>query len=289
MIGIVTDSSVNLPPQVIKELGVEVVPLNVHIGSETCEETEISTSFLCKKMREGILPKTSQPAPGKFLEVFKKLADRCESILTIVITAAHSGTYNSALLARAMLPEVDIEVVDSRSIATGTGFLVEAAAEAAKQGKTKDEILALIRKLQELIHIYATVDTLHYLHMGGRVGAVKNLMASLLNIKPILTVQQGVVKVIGQTRTRSRSLERILTLSCQAMERFKEIDVAVLHADCHNEALKLKEALKERLNYRKFYLQEVTAVLAVHGGPGLIGIVSCPVISHSSLKAGRER
>jgi len=279
MVGIVSDSSCNLPAEVIKELNIEIVPLNVHIGAETYEETEITTTLLCQKMREGVLPKTSQPAPGKFLEAFERMSEKYDSIIAITITSVHSGTYGSALLARNMLPKADIEVVDSRSISMGMGFQVEIAARAAKAGKSKEEILTLIKKAQEFISVYATVETLHYLHMGGRVGAVKTLMASLLDIKPILVVKDGEVKVGGQTRTRRKSLEKILTKSIQVAQEHEQVDVAVLHADCREEALMLKERLEESLTPRKLYLQDVTAVLAVHGGPGLIGIVTCPVFN----------
>jgi len=279
MIGVLTDSSCNLPREIIEDLGIEIVPLYVQIGTETYEEFDITTTELCRKMREGILPQTSQPPPGKFEEVFKKMAERFKSIIAILITSKHSGTYNSAQVARAMLPELDIEVVDSLSIATGTGFLAEAAARAARKGKTKDEILSLIHWLRDRINIVATVSTLKYLHASGRVGAIKTMMASLLDVKPILSMKEGEVVVIGQTRTRSRSLEQIVSHVVKAAERLGKVDLSVLHADCHEEALMLREVLSEKVRPNRIFVAEITSVIAVHGGPGLIGVVYSPAIT----------
>ncbi len=279
MIGILTDSSCNLPREIIEELGIEIVPLYVHIGSETYEEFDITTTELCRRMREGILPQTSQPPPGKFEEAFRKMAEKFKSIIAILITSKHSGTYNSALLARASLPELDIEVVDSLSIATGTGFMAEAAARAARKGRSKDEILSLIHQLREKINIVATVSTLKYLHASGRVGAIKTMMASLLDVKPILSMKDGEVVVIGQTRTRSRSLAQIISHVEKAAERLGRVDLAVLHADCPEEALTLRDELLRRVRPNRIFTAEITSVIAVHGGPGLIGVVYSPAIT----------
>jgi DegV family protein with EDD domain len=279
MIGVLTDSSCNLPREIIEELGIEIVPLYVQIGTETYEEFDITTTELCRKMREGIFPQTSQPPPGKFEEIFKKMAKQFKSIIAILITSKHSGTYNSAQVARAMLPELDIEVVDSLSIATGTGFLAEAAARAARKGKAKDEILSLIHWLRDRINIVATVSTLKYLHASGRVGAIKTMMASLLDVKPILSMKEGEVVVIGQTRTRSRSLEQIVSHTVKVAERLGKVDLSVLHADCHEEALMLKEELSKKVRPNRIFLAEITSVIAVHGGPGLIGVVYSPAIT----------
>jgi len=278
MIGVVTDSASNIPPEMVEEFGIEVVPLNVHIEDESYEDGKFDIRMMYEKMRAGILPRTSQPAPGKFVDVYKKLASRVSSIISIHLTSKHSGTFQSALLARSMVPDIDVEVVDSRLISMGTGFIVLAAAQAARLGKGKEEILNLIKNLRERVHTYATVSTLHYLHMGGRVSAIKSLMASLLNVKPILTVREGAVVLMGQARTRRKSLERLVSLTYEAMKNFASVDLAVLHADALEEARQLKEALEGLLNYRSLYVLEVTPVLAVHGGPGLIGIVSIPCV-----------
>ena len=278
MIGVITDSSCNLPEDLIRELDIAIVPLNVHIGDETYEETSISTVEICRRMREeDVLPKTSQPAPGKFLEAYKQMLGKgYDSLIVITITSVHSGTYGTALMAKNMLPEADIEVVDSRSISLGTGFQAEVAARLARAGKSKEEILAAIRKVRESTYIYATAETLHYLYKGGRVSAVKMLMASMLNIKPILVVRDGEVTVGGTTRTRSRSLKELLKRTYKALDGYDQVDVAVIHADCLDDALMLKSELEENLPCRELFLLDVTAVLAVHGGPGLIGIVSRP-------------
>lgn len=279
MVGILTDSSCNLPREIIEELGIEIIPLYVQIGTETYEEFDITTTELCRRMKEGVLPQTSQPPPGKFEEVFKRMAQKYDSIIAILITSKHSGTYNSALLARAMLPELDIEVVDSLSIATGTGFMAEAAARAARQGKAKEEILNIIYQLREKINIVATVSTLKYLHASGRVGAIKTLMASLLDVKPILSIKNGEVIVIGQTRTRSRSLEQIVSHVTKVAENLGRVDLSILHADCPEEALMLKEELNKRVRPNRIFVGEITSVIAVHGGPGLIGVVYSPAIT----------
>ena len=284
MIRIVTDSASNLPRALLKKFNITVIPLNIHIGDRTYLDGEFESQALYQAMRAGVVPTTSQAAPGKFLEVYRKLAKEATSIISIHLTSHHSGVYQSAMIARQMVPHLDIEVVDSKLIAMGTGFLVLAAAKAAQLGKTKEEILALLEEMRKKVHTYATVSTLKYLRLGGRVSHIQELLGTLLNVKPILTVHNGVVELLEKVRTRRRALERIVELTCEAMANIPWVDFAVLHADALEEARWVKRTLEAMLRFHQSFLLEITPLLVVHGGPGLIGVISCPAFE--SLQEG---
>ena len=276
-IKIVVDSCCDLPKAIQERFDITVVPVNIHIGRRSYEDgVEMSREDLYRKMKEGVIPTTSQPSPGKFLEIYRELAKRASTILSIHITSKLSGVYQSAKLAKAMLPEVDIEVVDSASASMGAGFLALAAARAAELGKTKREILALIEELKKRMNVFATVSTLKYLHLSGRVSRLQESIASLLDVKPILTIRDGLVEAIGKVRSRAKSLDQLLELTKEAVGGAKAISAAVVHAYVPQDAERLKQGLEAIFECKDLFVVEITPALAVHGGPGLIGIVSYP-------------
>jgi len=276
-IKIVVDSCCDLPKAIQERFDIKVVPVNVHIGKRSYEDgVEMSREDLYRKMKEGIIPTTSQPSPGKFFEAYRELAKKASTILSIHITSKLSGTYQSAKLARSMLPEVDIRVVDSLSASMGAGFLALAAAKAAEAGKTVQEILAIIEGIKARMNVFATVATLKYLQLSGRVSRLQESFASLLDVKPILAIQDGLVEAVGRVRTRAKSLDRLLELTKEAVGEAEAISVAVAHAYVPEEAQRLRERIEAIFKCREIFTVEVTPALAALGGPGLIGVVSYP-------------
>jgi len=279
MIKIVTDSTCNLPPHLLQRYDIKVVPTNIQFGSETYEEgVTIARDTFYRKIEElGIMPTSSQPSAGQFVEVYRELAGEGHSILSIHITSKHSGTCQSALLAKSMLPGVDIEVFDSLSISMGTGFQVLAAARAAEEGRSIAEILDLLQRIRSRMIIFFTVATLKYLQMSGRVGRLQEALAALINIKPIIKVEDGVLKAFQRVRTRRQSLDRLLELIEEAVGTSDPIRIAVIHAKAPEEAQALMGKARMRFNCVEIFVDDLSITLAVHGGPGLIGLIAYKV------------
>ena len=273
---IVTDSTCDLPPELVERYGIIVVSALIRFGNETyLDGVEITHQEMYQRMLEGDeVPKSSQPSPGQFLEVYKELAAQGLSILSIHVTAKTSGVWQSASLARSMLPEADIEVIDSASVSMGTGFIILEAVKAIKAGRSKDEVLALIEDIKSRTNIYATVGTLKYLRLSGRVGHMEEIFGSFLDIKPVITVEDGVVKAIDKVRTRKKALDRVIELTREAVGADSLINAAVMHTAVEEEALEFRERVKESFNCQEIFFGEAGIALGVNAGPGIIGLVA---------------
>jgi len=273
---IVTDSVSDLPPELVERFGIVVVPALIRFGNRTyLDGIEITHQELYRRMlEEDAVPKSSQPSPGQFLEAYKEVAAQGASILSIHVTAKSSGVWQSASLARSMLPEADIEVIDSASVSMGTGFIILEAARAIEAGRSKGEVLALIEDIKSRMNIYATVGTLKYLRLSGRVGHMQEILGSLLDIKPIITVGNGVAKAIDKVRTRKKALDRVIELIKQAVGTEGLINAAVMHTAVEEEALEFKERVRRDFNCQELLLGEAGIALGVNAGPGVLGIVA---------------
>ena len=274
-IGIVVDSCCDLPKAILEKFDIKVVPANINIGKRSYEDgVDMTREELYRKMEEGIIPTTSAPAPGKFLEAYRELEERARTILSIHATSKLSAIYQTAVLARSMVPEIDIRVIDSLSVSMGTGFLALAAARASEAGKTVQEILAIIEDVKTRMNVFATVETLKYLQLSGRVSSLQGLFASLLDVKPILAIRDGLIEAVGKVRSRARSLEQLLEFTQEAVRGAETISVAIAHAYTPKDAEWLKERVGAILKCKEVFVVEVTPALAALGGPGLIGVVS---------------
>lgn len=275
-IKIVVDSCCDLPKAILERFDIKMVPVNINIGERSYEDgVDMTRENLYRKMvEEGIVPTTSAPAPGKFVEVYRELAKRANSILSIHITSKLSAVYQAAVLARSMVPEIDVRVIDSLSASMGTGFLALAAARAIEAGKTMQEILAIIEDIKARMNVFAALSTLKYLRLSGRVGSLQGMLASLLDIKPILTIRDGLAEALGAVRTRGRSLDRLVELAKEAVGEAKPVNVAIVHAYALKEAQQLKERIEAVLKCKEIFVVEITPALAVHAGPGVVGVIS---------------
>ena len=273
---IVTDTTSNVPDDLARELGILKVPYCVQFGAETFYEPDLSRTDFHRRIADGVFPKTSQPPIGKFVEIFKEAARDATGILCCTLTSAHSGGYSTAIAARELAPDVPIAVVDSKAISMGTGYLALAAARAARVGKSLAEIVTMLEGIRQRLHHYISLDTLKYLQMGGRVSTFQTVLASMLSIKPILYVKDGVLLPYERMRTRVRSLERIIDVTVNSIGQ-QPARIAVLHDQAPDECLQVLETLKSRLDVRESHSGELSLALTAHSGPGMIGIISYAV------------
>ena len=277
MIKIVTDSTADVPQDLMQRYDIRTVPINIQFGQETYQEgIDLDRPTFFEKL-EACIPTSSQPSPGQFVQVFEPLLGQGHSVLAIVITSKHSGTYQSAELAKSLLPKADIAVFDSLSITMGTGYQVLAAARAAEEGKSMAEILRILEKIRSGMYIYFTPATLKYLQRSGRVGKLSGALASLLHVKPIIKVEDGTLEAFEKIRSRTKALDRVVELTERAVGTTDPVKLAVIHAKADDEAEALRARLQQRFNCEEMHVVDLACSLTVHGGPGIIGIVSCKV------------
>jgi len=275
---IVTDSDASLPADLAAKNGVHIVPINVHFGERVFETgVDIDDVTLFEHIdRAGELPTTSAPTPGQFSAAFEAaVADGAEHVVCICVSAEVSGTYNAALNARDLVPGVEITVVDSKSISMGQGMMVLEAADAAADGASVDEILARIESVRQRSVLYGGLETLKYLALSGRVGQLAAGMASLLNIKPVLTLQEGKLDMLEKVRTRRKSWGRMIELVNEHLGGAPAERVAVAHVNALDSAHSFDEKLRSVVACSSETLfVEFSAGLSVHTGPGMIAVVA---------------
>jgi len=283
---IVTDSTADLPPQLAQELGITVVPVYLRFGDKVYRDgVDISQDELYQKLVESpIHPATSQPTPADFADVYRKLAKETDEIVSIQITSKLSGTYNSALQGRELAATgCHIEVVDSLSGSMGLGLITMAAARLAGAGESLPGVMAEIRQVIPNIHLLGVLDTLKYLLRGGRIGKVKALLGSVLNVKPLITVRDGEVVPAGQARTRSKGIERLHDFVKNALN-IQEL--AIVHSTTPDEAGSLKERIASIFDKRRIHIARLGPALGVHFGPGTLIVVLREKVSSIGQNAG---
>jgi DegV family protein with EDD domain len=276
MIKVVTDSTSGVPPELARQHGIKVVPLRVHFGRKTYSDgVDLSSEQFYKMLKEAPeLPTTSQPPSGDFAQVFAELTGAGHEVIVITISSKLSGTYMSACQARESFPEARITVIDSFTSALALEMMVMEAANASAAGKPYDEVVALVRRLIEENRTFFMVDTLEYLQKGGRIGRASAFIGTLLDVKPILTVEDGLVGAVDRVRTRNKGVGRLLSLIEQQFGSELPLSIGVLHARSPEEAHRLGELARNQFRCSKFYSGELGAVLGTHLGPGTLGLAA---------------
>ncbi len=268
----VTDSTSDIPPALAQELGIVVVPLNVHFGDKVYRDgLDLSHDEFYRRLVEGpVLPRTSQPAPGVFAAVYRDLAQPTDDILSIHISAKLSGTYNSALLGRQEVgEECRIEVVDSQQASMSFGLVVIAAAEAARDGQPVQEVLALVHDALTRVHTLVLMDTLEYLYKGGRIGKAQALLGALLHIKPLITVRHGEAYPVARERSRARALERM----CQFVQSLPSVrDLALVYSTDPEEAEAFGARLDPLFPRERIRRCRFGPVMGTYLGPRALGV-----------------
>ncbi len=280
VVAVVTDSLAWLPEAVAREHGITVVPLHVTIGDEHFTEGVDLTNreFFRRLAQSRVLPKTSQPAPGEFLEAFRVVASRAGAIVSVHATGKLSGTVRSAETAAGLLreerPDYRIEVIDTQTIATCQGITAVRAAALAAAGGGPADVAELARTLPRKTRLLFVLETMEYLLKGGRIGRARAILGSLLQIKPILSVEDGEVVPKDRARTRGRAMERCLELMADDARGRRPAHVGVLHADNAAAADELKAKVLERFEVPESVLMvvEIGPVIGTYTGPGAFGL-----------------
>ena len=267
---VVTDSVADLPPQVVKELGVIVIPLNVRFGEEVYRDGIDLTAeqFYDRLVDSKTLPVTSVPTPATFAEAYDKLAEETDEILAIELSAKLSATCEVARQSIGLMErKCRVEVIDSRWAVMAQGFLVIAAARAAQAGASLDEVVDVVRRNISRVDFRAAFDTLEYLKRGGRIGRAQALLGSALRINPIITMKDGVVEPAGRTRSRSKAIDHLYEFAT-GYSHIEEM--AVEDAACPDDADLLVERLSSKFPKERIYRSKTTPVIGTHTGPGLL-------------------
>jgi DegV family protein with EDD domain len=270
---LVCDSTADLDPAFRAAHTVRVVPLKVIFGDETfADGVDISAEdFYARLAAPGPFPRTSQPTPSEFEDVFRDLGADGGSIICTTISADLSGTYASAIQARAALPELDIRVIDTRSVAVGHYAAVREAVRVIESGGDVDSVVAGIAAVGSTDMVLFTVETLEFLRRGGRIGGARALLGSVLDIKPILEIRDGVIEAVGRVRTYPRAIDRVVDECRAAAEAWGGAELVVAHANRPQIAAELVERLRP-LATGEPALTVVGPVVGCHSGPGAIGL-----------------
>ncbi|NMB10672.1 MAG: DegV family protein [Firmicutes bacterium] len=269
-IQIVTDSSADLPEEVAKRHDIRIVPLSVSFGDEHYTDgVDLTSEEFYRKLRGGsVLPRTSQPAPGQFADVYREALAAGRKVLSVHISSRLSGTYQAACLAAEMVDPENILVVDSLTVSMGVGLLALAGAQ---HNATLDQALNAVRAANDTLGLFFLVDTFEYMEKNGRIGRAASLVGSLLNIKPVLAFRDGTVEVREKLRGSKRAQRRMLELFRQEVGDNK-VHVAMLHADAEQEARELLDEIQKSVECVETYLGYVGPIIGSHSGPGTLGL-----------------
>ena len=277
---IVTDSTSDLTPKIASELGITIVPLNVHFSTEIGTETyrdgvDLTAEDFYRRLKQSkTLPTTSAPAPGTFAEVYDKLARETDEILTITISSKLSATYKAALAGKELgKSKARLEVIDSLSAMVGLGLIVVAAAKVAKTGASLDEVINVVRSSMSRVDFRLAFDTLEYLRKGGRIGTAQAFLGSALKVNPILTIRDGLTEGVTRVRSRAKAIDYLAGF----VMRFPHVEeMAIEHATTPDEAEILAERLYPKFPRERIYRMRVGPVIGTHVGPHVLGVGVLP-------------
>jgi len=280
MLRIVTDGAVDLPEEWYQEYDIQRIPINVHFGEEkTYVQDELSLDEFYELVGSKSLPhpKTSQPSPHQFAEFYKKIAKPGDTILSIHITSKLSGTYASSVAAVDEVKDMfKVIPVDTLGGSIGTGFMCRTARQMERAGKSVDEIVRHLESIRNNVQIILTLDTLEYARRSGRVGTLSAALASVLNVKPIALLKDGLIEMVDKVRTRKAAFERVLEMA-QKTYGDQPVYVGVVHARDLASGQTLLDEAKKRFNVKDVVLTDLSISLAINFGPGTVGLVMYPV------------
>ena len=284
-VAIVTDSAASIPEAIIERLNIHWVPYYIHRGEEVLRDlvTIRRDAFYKWLPTARELPKTASPGPGDYVQMYEELAQNegVREIVSIHMTSKGSGAYQAALLAKQMveekIPQLRVEVIDTLNVSMCQGWMVIEAARAALAGKSFGDIVNQVRTMMPVTRMIQTADTLKYLYMGGRIGRATHLVGSLLNIKPLIGMNDGVIVPLGQARSRMKAYEAMVEMIEAAVGRTGKIKIAYVHAAAQEEAEKIKDLVEQRLTCVESLIAELSPALGVHTGPGTAGVCYYPV------------
>ncbi len=278
MIRIVTDSTCDLPEELLVEHGIRVVPIHIQFGAETYRDGQTidKPTFYRRVEQDGLLPTTSQPPPSDFVKLYQAIAGPADEIFSIHVTGKLSGTFNSAqLAAEALADRLKVHVFDSWAGSAGLGFMCLDAARMAEAGKSAREILKRLESTRPRVDQLFTMANLKFAEMSGRVNKLQSALASLLNVKPIVRAEGGLMEVADQVRTRKKAIERVISMAREHVGEAR-VNLAVIHAQAPDEAAELLDQARRTLKVGEAFVHDLALSLAVHFGPGTLAVVTYP-------------
>jgi DegV family protein with EDD domain len=282
-VAILTDSTASIPEDLLEELKIRTVAYYIHRGQEVLRDlvTVQREEFLTWLMTAKFLPTTASPGPGDYCEVYRDLAEGgFDEIVSIHMTSKGSGAYQAAMVAQSMMkeenPDLHIEVIDTRNVSLCQGWMAIEAARAALAGLNLPQIVDKIMQMIPITRMVQTADTLKYLYMGGRIGKAQHLVGSLLNIKPLIGMEDGDIVPLGIAHSRGQAYQAIAGKVADAVGRGKA-KVAYVHAGARQEVEKLRRLVEDKVEVVESLIAELSPALAVHSGPGTAGLCFYPL------------
>ena len=273
-VAIVTDSSAYLPKAFVDQYQISVVPLTLNWdGKSYYDGVDIQAeAFYTRLSKSSSIPTTSQVTVQQFVDVYRKLLDAGHDVISLNLSSGISGTVESAMIAQEQFPGAPLLVVDTKLVAMALSLMVLAVARAAEAGADLKACKAVADEVFPKIGVYFTVDTLTYLHKGGRINSAKRLMGSALNLKPLMEIREGKIELVESVVSRKKAIARMLDLVEKRIAGASPVRVAPFHALALDEALQLQKAAQERFNPVENILSEVSPVIGTHTGPGTLSI-----------------
>jgi DegV family protein with EDD domain len=273
-IAILTDSSANLSKDFVDHHNIKVVPLKIHWNNTNYEDgVDIApTEFYNRLAKSTTIPTTSQPPIDEFLQIYKNLAYDYDAIIVPLISSGISGTVSSAMTAASMFSKVPVEVIDTHSTSVGLALVVTAIAQAVADGKNLLEIKNLAEDIVQKLNLFFVVDTLEYLHKGGRIGGASKYFGTAFSIKPILYLNnQGKIDALDRVRTKRKATARLISLAIEKADG-KSAQIGIFHANAPDEADQIQEQLISQIDCKQLGIYNLSPVIGAHVGPGTVGI-----------------
>lgn len=275
-IAIVTDSTAYIPPDLVDTHNLTVTPQILIWGEESYLDgiDILPNEFYSRLESAKVMPTTSQVTPATMKSTFEEIINKDQIVLGIFLSSKLSGTIQSALQAKDMIGKAAerVTIVDSETTAMALGFQALAVARAVEDGASLDEAISLADKTREHTGVYFAVDTLEFLHRGGRIGGAQRFLGTALNMKPVLAVQDGRVEAVERIRTKRKALDRVIEVVSEQVQGKDKIRLATLHANMDAEAKDLLDRAAEQLNPVETIFSEVSPVIGTHAGPGTVGL-----------------
>lgn len=272
-VAIVTDSTATVPPQLVERLGIHVVPVLLLYGTQAFRDgVDIAPAEVYARLRAGgEIPTSAAPSVGDFVRTYAAAGLDAAGVLSVHMSPRLSATYNVALTASQLVDQVPIRVFDCNTAAMGQGFVVLEAARAALAGASLDQVVQRAEEVAARVNLLFTLDTFKYLRRGGRIGGAAALAGTLLQIRPVLCIAEGVVGEFARTRTKAKALRLVLDQIDRDVDSHP-LHAAVVHADAPDEAETLRQQVETRYDCAELLVAEFTPVMGAHTGPGLLGV-----------------
>jgi DegV family protein with EDD domain len=282
-IAVVTDSTASIPEHLLESLHIYTVAYYIHRGQEVLRDLVSiqREEFLRWLMTARFLPTTASPGPGDYFDAYKKLAaEGIKEILSIQMSSRVSGGYQAATVAQSMMqdefPKVRVEVIDTLNAGLCQAWMVIEAGRGALTGLPLDGLIQIVKRMIPISRMIQTADTLKYLYMGGRIGKAQELLGSVLNIKPLIGIQDGVIVPLGRARSRGQAYQLMADMVAEKVGKGK-VKIAYMHAGAQHEVEKIRDLVEAKVDILESFVGELSPALAVHTGPGTAGLCYYPV------------